>query len=427
MEEVQKDYSDYCNPENYILVASTYYKRVLKPNSMGTLIDTLERWDRDQIQADFRSNQEAKRRIERYDGFCVVPMHQNYQRRISNYYNRYEDIGMMPRPGEWGTIKTLMQHIFGEQYEEGLDYVQLLYTKPMQKLPILLIVSRERNTGKTTFLNFLKDIFKGNMTFISNDDLRSRFNSDWATKLIVAVDETLLSRREDSEKIKALSTAKTSKLESKGQDRQEITINVKLILCSNNADDPVYIDKEEDRYWVRQVPPLNEKDPDMASNLRNEIPAFVDYLLSRELKHPVAQERMWFKMADLETPALRHIKRLCGPKGEIDLAETLLEVMDAYSLDVLCLSKGNILTQLENNKVKGINLHEILHKRWDGRIERPKDNLTYTLYQTINGEKTTEGGRQVKGRFYRFTRDFLLEVISDEREEIEEDLPFFFD
>lgn len=54
MEEVQKDYSDYCNPANYILVASTYYKRVLKPNSMGTLIDTLERWDRDQIQADFR-------------------------------------------------------------------------------------------------------------------------------------------------------------------------------------------------------------------------------------------------------------------------------------------------------------------------------------------------------------------------------------
>lgn len=79
MEEVQKDYSDYCNPANYILVASTYYKRVLKPNSMGTLIDTLERWDRDQIQADFRSNQEAKRRIERYDGAYAPELPETYQ------------------------------------------------------------------------------------------------------------------------------------------------------------------------------------------------------------------------------------------------------------------------------------------------------------------------------------------------------------
>lgn len=40
-----------------------------------------------------------------------------------------------------------------------LDYLQLLYLYPIQKLPILLLVSEERNTGKSTFLNFLKAIF----------------------------------------------------------------------------------------------------------------------------------------------------------------------------------------------------------------------------------------------------------------------------
>jgi len=419
MEKLVNNYSEYDNPENYILVGGTYYKKVLKPDALGNLCDTLERWDRDQINLDFRGNQEARKQIERFDGFCVVPMHKDYQRRISNYYNRYEDVGIEPAPGDWSTIRTLLAHIFGEQLEEGLDYIQLLFTKPTQKLPILLIVSRERNTGKTTFLNFLKDIFKGNMTFVSNEDLRSRFNADWATKILVGVDETLLNKREDSEKIKAISTARTSKMESKGRDRQEIAVNLKLILCSNNADDPVYMDQEEDRYWVRQIQSLQKKDPMMPKQLKEEIPAFIHMLLQRELAHPIQKERMWFQMSDLETPALRHIKRLCGPKGEVDLAEAILEIMDAYNLDTICLTKGNIATQLENNKIRGINIHEILSRRWAGKIKVAGDNLAYTLYQTIEGEPVSDNGRVTKGRYYQFSRDFLLSIITDNDEKKE--------
>ena len=39
-----------------------------------------------------------------------------------------------------------------------------LLLRPVQKLPILLLVSEERNTGKTTFLNFLKALFQDNVT-----------------------------------------------------------------------------------------------------------------------------------------------------------------------------------------------------------------------------------------------------------------------
>lgn len=60
----------------------------------------------------------------------------------------------------------LIHHIFGEQFELGMDYMQLLNAKPTQKLPILLLVSEERDTGKTTFLNFLKAVFEDNVTFI---------------------------------------------------------------------------------------------------------------------------------------------------------------------------------------------------------------------------------------------------------------------
>ena len=86
----------------------------------------------------------------------------------------------------------LIHHIFGEQFELGMDYMQLLNAKPTQKLPILLLVSEERNTGKTTFLNFLKAVFEDNVTFNTNEDFRSQFNADWAGKLLIVVDKVLL-------------------------------------------------------------------------------------------------------------------------------------------------------------------------------------------------------------------------------------------
>lgn len=419
----QNSCSGYQNPDNYILVGGTYYKKVRKPTTDGEIVETLIRWDREQLNADFKSNQEAKKKIERFDGFCVVPEHINYRRRVSDFYNRYEDVKIIPSPGPWPSIENLLRHIFGEQYEEGLDYLQLLFTKPTQKLPILLLVSKERNTGKTTMLNFLKAIFKGNMTFVSNDDLRNRFNSDWAEKLIVAVDETLLDRKEDSEKIKALSTARVTKMESKGRDREEIGISAKIILCSNNVDEPVYMDKEEDRYWVREIPHIPFKDPLLLGKLSDEIPAFIAFLLDRHLKHDRPQERMWFRMKDLETQALRHIKHCCGPLGEIDLAETIIEIMDAYSLDEICLTKGDIIRQLSINGVRINNLHVILTRRWDGSVYHATDNLSYTLYQLSGGCPTSENGSAAKGRYYKFTRPFLSDIIDEKGNSHEDDLP----
>ena len=124
--------------------------------------------------------------------------------------------------GDFKHIRSLVEHIFGEQYELGMDYLQLLYLKPTQKLPILLLVSEERNTGKSTFLNFLKALFQENVTFNTNEDFRSQFNADWAGKLMIVVDEVLLNRREDSERLKNLSTAHSYKMEAKGKDRYEV-------------------------------------------------------------------------------------------------------------------------------------------------------------------------------------------------------------
>ena len=78
-------------------------------------------------------------------------------------------------------------------------------------------------------------MFENNVTFNTNEDFRSQFNSDWAGKLLIVVDEVLLNRREDSERLKNLSTTFTYKMEAKGKDRTEVAFFAKFVLCSNNG------------------------------------------------------------------------------------------------------------------------------------------------------------------------------------------------
>lgn len=151
----------------------------------------------------------------------------------------------------------------------------------MQMLPILCLVSTERNTGKTTFLNFLKAIFGDNMTINRNEDFRSNFNAEWANKLIIGVDETLLDRKEDSERIKSLSTSKYYKVEPKGQDRQEIEFFGKFVFCSNNENNFIIMDSEEIRYWVRRLEVLQNENKNMLEELKIEIPVLIHYLIER--------------------------------------------------------------------------------------------------------------------------------------------------
>ena len=218
--------------ELYIRVGTTIYKVVQQPLADGTTVIRRIQWSFGTIRQDYGKDNIPP--ITKYNGFCTVPSHTNYQKEIAGFYNLYEPIDHVPTEGDFPDIEKLLHHIFEEQYELGVDYMQLLYTLPTQKLPILLLVSEERNTGKTTFLNFLKSIFQDNATFNTNEDFRSQFNADWAGKLLIVVDEVLLSRREDSERLKNLSTAQTYKVEAKGKDRQEVNFFAKFVLCSNN-------------------------------------------------------------------------------------------------------------------------------------------------------------------------------------------------
>ena len=390
--------------EEFIRVGTTLYKLVNQPRLNGGYVKKRIVWNNETLRQDYGKHFLAT--VPKYDGFCTVPDHVNYRPVVDKFLNLYEPINYKPMEGDFPSIRSLVEHIFGEQYELGMDYLQLLYLQPIQKLPILLLVSEERNTGKSTFLNFLKALFQNNVTFNTNEDFRSQFNSDWAGKLLIVVDEVLLSRREDSERLKNLSTTLSYKVEAKGKDRDEIAFFAKFVLCSNNEYLPVIIDAEETRYWVRKIDRLQSDDTDFLQKLKTEIPAFLYHLQHRQLSTE-KESRMWFAPPLLHTEALQKIIRSNRNRLEIEMCELILDIMVSTGIDSFSFCCNDILTLLANTYVKAekYQVRKVLQECW--KLTPAPNGLTYTTYQlNYNRECRYEPIRRV-GRFYTVTRQQL--------------------
>ena len=394
------------NESPFVRVGTTLYKIVNQPRLNGGYVKKRIVWNNETLRQDYGKDYLAN--VPKYDGFCTVPDHVNYRQVIDNFLNLYEPIGHQPKEGDFSHIQALLHHIFGEQYELGMDYLQLLYLQPVQKLPILLLVSEERNTGKSTFLNFLKAMFRNNVTFNTNEDFRSQFNSDWAGKLIIVVDEVLLNRREDSERLKNLSTTLSYKVEAKGKDRDEIAFFAKFVLCSNNERLPVIIDPGETRYWVRKIHHLENDDTHFLQKLIEEIPAFLYFLQHRTLTTQNVS-RMWFSRKQTETAALLKIIRCNKSKYEVEAAELIKEIMECMEIDSFsfCLNDLLILLNLSQVRIDKHWLRKIVTEDW--KLTPAPNGLTYTTYLfACNKERRFEPIRRV-GRYYTVTRKQLDE------------------
>lgn len=390
--------------EEYIRVGTSLYKLAHQPLANGTTVLRRIPWSFGTIRQDYGKSHTPP--IKKYDGFCTVPSHTDYHKEIDGFYNLYEPITHVPVEGEFPDIIKLMRHIFGEQFELGLDYMQLLYRQPTQKLPILLLVSEERNTGKTTFLNFLKAVFQDNTTFNTNEDFRSQFNSDWAGKLLIVVDEVLLCRREDSERLKNLSTAQTYKVEAKGKDRQEVNFFAKFVLCSNNELFPVIIDVGETRYWVRKVMRLDSDDTNFLQKIKEQIPAFLYYLQHRPLS-TTKESRMWFDPALIRTEALERIMQSNRNHTEIDIVELLRTIMESQNVDKISFIPQDLLPLLSLNgvKVELWHIRKVVKELW--RLKPAPNALSYTTYQYDYSKPSKYGAINRVGRFYTVTKEFL--------------------
>jgi hypothetical protein len=388
----------------YLRITTSYYKQVQKPLISGDTLEVLTIWSKECIKDDH--GRDFINKIKKYDGFCCVPSHTEFKQEISNFYNTYNELSHKPKKGGIENSLSFMKHIFGDQLELGLDYLKILYEKPTQILPVLCLVSRERNTGKTTTLNWLKNLFGSNMTYNTNDDFRSQFNSDWSSKLIIAVDEVLLDKKEDTERIKNLSTARTYKVEAKGKDKNEIEFFGKFILCSNNEKNFIKIEPGEIRFWVRKIHTFGSEDENLLDKLIKEIPAFIHYLIHRDY-YSKNSTRMWFTPKQIKTEALRKLINFNKNIIEIELVNSILEIMDCYELEEFqfCIKDlQNLLSRTPYKETK-TKLRNIVREEWN--LAPAENTLKYKKFSILSEGTIVEGTD--KGRFYTLKRSFLQE------------------
>lgn len=389
--------------KNYFRVGDYYYKYVMIPNQHKKLERVFVERKKGTILDDH--DKHFMRHIPKYEAFCNVPDHVNFQQVIYNCFNVYSPLDFHPDEDECTaedcpTIVEFIRHIFGTQkvtctvdgekfetttFQLGMDYVQLLYERPQEKLPILCLVSKENNTGKSTLGNFLRLLLAANVAIVGNQDLAGDFNAHWATKSVVVLDEAKIDKQNVVEKVKMLSTAKKVTMNSKGKNQTEIDCFIKFVMISNHEDNFIYAGDEDIRFWVIKVPKLKQEQPNILDQFIEEIPAFMSYLTRRRMATS-KQGRMWFHRELIKTDALKKVIAASQPVIEKELRQHLRETFLDHGIHTLKMTRKAIHKEFFNYRFEASYLEKTL-----------KDNLKVEQFHTLDpDQKDPETGEPVK-------------------------------
>ena len=105
--------------EEFIRVGTTLYKIVNQPLINGGFVKKRIVWNNETLRQDYGKDFIAT--VPKYDGFCTVPNHVDYQPVVDKFLNLYEPIGHQPKEGEFphvnsqlcnfNSVKALILHI----------------------------------------------------------------------------------------------------------------------------------------------------------------------------------------------------------------------------------------------------------------------------------------------------------------------------
>jgi len=412
----------YSDVKLYMRSGPDYYKRVLVLNPHDEYEEVLIPWKIGEIGRDY--GKQFIDEIPRYDGFTNQPSNNGeYQRTYtlshngitSELYNLYNPVDWDPEQGDWTHIEMFLKHIFSAKniyneslYEWGLDYMQLTYTKPRQRLPILALVSTERNTGKTTFLDLHKLIYGSNITILDILRFSPKFTSHFAGKLFVTLDEGHIPLNDKimKEMIKSMATGREIWMEGKGTNAKPVANYAHLIFVSNDENNFMQIDAGENRFAVLKVPSFRKegKDdiPDLLDRMKKEIPAFLHFLINRKLRYPENKTRFWFPDKVYLTEAFQAVVDKTKSSIEKDLEDFLNDCFIEFGVAELNYTLKDLTEELSKAGIKypGTKIKELLAEVY--RIF-PGASLRYTFYS--KDEKGEVLSEQRKGRYCTFYRE----------------------
>lgn len=413
-------------------IGDEFFEELLVP---GAIMDRrqLIKYNRDTLQKLY--GQKFHEYLEYYAGFCNVPDHFAYRRDVEvggkKFYNVYFPFYHEVREGNgFPTILRFLEHIFGigsvrhpvtgidvKTIDLGLDYIQLLLLNPTQILPVICLFSQENNTGKSTFGNLLTWMFGDNAVQIGNSDMQSDFNDVYAGKLIAICEETLLERKKDVERIKALSTSKQITVNPKGQRQYTIDFFCKFLFFSNNRR-MIYVTKHDERFWIIQVPRAKADDPELMDKMKAELPAFTHFLKTRKLVTE-RESRMWFHGGLIRTEAFYNTVKVNEPAAASDLREAIYSMfLDFPGVNTISMPMANIRSEFFKESTSQSWIMEILkdylnveqEKKPDGKLVVRRGEYKKMVYKE-HDNSFVEVTVKTMGRHYVFKREeFCMDV-----------------
>jgi hypothetical protein len=376
--------------QEYVRIGTDYYREIQRVEPFQTKendliykhVRTLVPWKKETIVQDFVKAQGIKFALDyirKFKSFCVVPAHDNaYRRIIDEQYNVYHPLPHAPKPGKWPNIEKFLRHLFDNEYQHvynvALDLLYLKYVLPLQKLPVTVLYSKEKNTGKSTLLWLLNDIYHDNASLIGNKELEDNFD-EYKTANVLLMDELIMEKQKHFETLKSWTTSPYSSMNRKSKERVK-TVFFSTIFMTTNHLNFVSMDDDENRFFVCKVPliPEKEKDPTLVKKMNDEIPAFLYYLRNEhKMTYPESADRFWFPVKAYETDILREVKNR-GQKMVVKaMKEFVREMFFEYAIDEFDLTPVMILPGLRKFAHRQISNTELINSlKDDFNMPEPK-------------------------------------------------------
>lgn len=400
----------------YFMIGVDYIKVIKKKNRYGIEFEKIKGWKKETIKD--QHGLEKLKSVPIFDDFTMKPSYLDYKRFIGKDFNlfkpfphkidRIENINREKFP----LIDGMLNHIFGEQIEQGYLYMKAMFERPDKKLPILVLASKERQTGKTTFLNFLSLLYADNYVKLDPSTLTSDKSYTYFDKNIIGIDESVIDKTDGIERLKTLSTQDEVLVNPKWMQPYTIDFFGKVVMATNKVDDFMRIDDEEIRFWVRRVPLLQDNKPDIMNLIKEEIPAFIGYLVnSMEAIDYNNRGRMVLLEEEIQNDALDTVKK----ESKSWLAHELLINIDEWfseneNENVLQFTLNDCIFKWfsKNNQVQLKYLRKVL------RREILKDEEAGTQNKRYNpkiGARVNDVG--VQGKIYEISRDLVQNLLNE--------------
>jgi len=394
---VGTEYMDMTFP--FIRVGVKYIKLTKSIDRYNVEREELSPWNKEEIKEDY--GPEMLKRVTKYDNFVVVPDNKNYQQVVGNNFNKYHKFEHVPKEGKCDWSLKFLGHIFNGNIQLGLKYMKVIYERPWQALPILVLISEDRSTGKSTFLDWNTQIWGSNMVIINPSDLASSFNEGYATMNVIGIEESKFDRSSTLEKLKAISTQKTINVNVKYMSSFQTPFFGKIIITSNDERKFSKVDDKEIRYWIRKIPKIPEDDANhnILEDLKNEIPAFLWYLENIVPDIDYTKSRMVFTPDELKTNALDVVIKESRSALHKDIEMYIKEsCSDNDDKDVLYFRAIDIKERFfeRNNQVSPSYIDQVLN--FEMKLEQTnRETKNCHLFEPV---------KRSRGRHYIFTNPY---------------------